>query len=73
MTERTVAQALTSALDLALEHDDVVLLGEDVGATGGAAGVEIVRLPEREPADHAEGDQRRPGEREGHDPAHRRR
>jgi pyruvate dehydrogenase E1 component beta subunit len=35
MTERTVAQALTSALDLALASDDVVLLGEDVGATGG--------------------------------------
>lgn len=35
MTERTVAQALNSALDLALESDDVVLLGEDVGATGG--------------------------------------
>ncbi len=35
MTERTVAQALNSALDLALESDDVVLMGEDVGTTGG--------------------------------------
>lgn len=35
MTERTVAQALNSALDTALGADDVVLLGEDVGATGG--------------------------------------
>lgn len=35
MTERTVAQALNSALDLALESDDVVLLGEDVGRSGG--------------------------------------
>jgi pyruvate dehydrogenase E1 component beta subunit len=35
MTERTVAQALNSALDAALESPDVVLLGEDVGVTGG--------------------------------------
>ncbi len=35
MTERTVAQALNSALDLALDAPDVVLLGEDVGRTGG--------------------------------------
>lgn len=35
MTERNVAQALNSALDLALESPDVVLLGEDVGRTGG--------------------------------------
>jgi pyruvate dehydrogenase E1 component beta subunit len=35
VTERTVAQALNSALDTALGADDVVLLGEDVGATGG--------------------------------------
>lgn len=35
MTERTVAQALNSALDLALESEDVVLMGEDVGTTGG--------------------------------------
>jgi pyruvate dehydrogenase E1 component beta subunit len=35
MTERNVAQALNSALDLALEAPDVVLLGEDVGRTGG--------------------------------------
>ena len=35
MTERTVAQALNSALDIALESEDVVLLGEDVGVTGG--------------------------------------
>jgi pyruvate dehydrogenase E1 component beta subunit len=35
VTERNVAQALNSALDLALESPDVVLLGEDVGRTGG--------------------------------------
>jgi pyruvate dehydrogenase E1 component beta subunit len=35
MTERTVAQALNSALDIALASEDVVLLGEDVGVTGG--------------------------------------
>ena len=35
MTERTVAQALNAALDEALEAPDVVLLGEDVGVTGG--------------------------------------
>ena len=35
MTERTLAQALNSALDLALESPDVVVLGEDVGRTGG--------------------------------------
>jgi pyruvate dehydrogenase E1 component beta subunit len=35
MTERTVAQALNVALDEALESPDVVLLGEDVGVTGG--------------------------------------
>ena len=35
MTERTVAQALNAALDEALESPDVVLLGEDVGVTGG--------------------------------------
>jgi pyruvate dehydrogenase E1 component beta subunit len=32
---RTLAQALNSALDLALESPDVVVLGEDVGRTGG--------------------------------------
>ena len=35
MTERTVAQALNSALDLALTSEDVVLIGEDVGTAGG--------------------------------------
>jgi pyruvate dehydrogenase E1 component beta subunit len=35
MTERTVALALNDALGLALEAQDVVLLGEDVGVTGG--------------------------------------
>jgi pyruvate dehydrogenase E1 component beta subunit len=35
LTERTLAQALNSALDLALESPDVVVLGEDVGRTGG--------------------------------------
>jgi pyruvate dehydrogenase E1 component beta subunit len=35
VTERTVAQALNSALDIALAEEDVVLLGEDVGKTGG--------------------------------------
>lgn len=35
MTVRTLAQALNSALDLALESPDVVVLGEDVGRTGG--------------------------------------
>ena len=35
MTQRTVAQAINSALDLALAQDDVVLLGEDVGKAGG--------------------------------------
>ena len=35
MSEQTVAQALNSALDIALDSPDVVLLGEDVGVTGG--------------------------------------
>jgi pyruvate dehydrogenase E1 component beta subunit len=35
MTERNVAQALNAALDHALESPDVVILGEDVGRTGG--------------------------------------
>ena len=35
MSEQTVAQALNSALDIALGSPDVVLLGEDVGVTGG--------------------------------------
>ncbi len=35
MTERNIAQALNDALDLALADPSVVLLGEDVGATGG--------------------------------------
>ena len=35
MTERNLAQALNQALDLALADPDVVLLGEDVGTTGG--------------------------------------
>ena len=35
MTERNLAQALNQALDLALTDPDVVLLGEDVGTTGG--------------------------------------
>ena len=35
MSERTMAQALNSALADALVSDDVVLLGEDVGRTGG--------------------------------------
>jgi pyruvate dehydrogenase E1 component beta subunit len=35
VTVRTLAQALNSALDLALESPDVVVLGEDVGRTGG--------------------------------------
>jgi pyruvate dehydrogenase E1 component beta subunit len=35
MTERTVALALNDALGLALESPDVVLIGEDVGVTGG--------------------------------------
>ena len=35
MTEMTMAQAIRSALDIALEDDDVVVLGEDVGRTGG--------------------------------------
>ncbi len=35
MTERTLAQALNDALDIALADERVVLLGEDVGATGG--------------------------------------
>lgn len=35
MAELTIAQALNDALDLALEADDVLLLGEDVGTTGG--------------------------------------
>ena len=35
MTERTVAQALNSALATSLSSPDVVLLGEDVGVTGG--------------------------------------
>ncbi len=33
--ERNIAQALNDALDLALAEPDVVLLGEDVGRTGG--------------------------------------
>lgn len=35
MTERTIAGALNDALDTALADPTVVLLGEDVGATGG--------------------------------------
>ena len=35
MSEQTVAQALNSALDIALGSPDVVLLGQDVGVTGG--------------------------------------
>lgn len=35
MTERNIAQALNAALDHALESPDVVVLGEDVGRTGG--------------------------------------
>ena len=35
MTEQTLAQALNDALDVALADERVVLLGEDVGATGG--------------------------------------
>ena len=36
MTELNVAQALNRALDTALETDErVVLLGEDIGRTGG--------------------------------------
>jgi pyruvate dehydrogenase E1 component beta subunit len=35
MTERNIAQAINNALDLALAEPDVVLLGEDVGTTGG--------------------------------------
>ncbi len=35
MTEMTLAQAITSGLDAALEDPRVVVLGEDVGATGG--------------------------------------
>ncbi|HEY5727146.1 MAG TPA: alpha-ketoacid dehydrogenase subunit beta [Acidimicrobiia bacterium] len=35
MTERNLAQALNQGLDLALADPDVVLLGEDVGTTGG--------------------------------------
>jgi pyruvate dehydrogenase E1 component beta subunit len=35
VTERNLAQALNQALDLALAEPDVVLLGEDVGTTGG--------------------------------------
>ncbi len=35
MTERNIAQALNDALDVALGEPDVVLLGEDVGRTGG--------------------------------------
>ena len=35
MAEMTMAQAIRSALDIALEDEDVVVLGEDVGRTGG--------------------------------------
>jgi 2-oxoisovalerate dehydrogenase E1 component beta subunit len=35
MAEMTMAQAIRSALDIALADDDVVVLGEDVGRTGG--------------------------------------
>lgn len=35
MPEMNIAQALNSALTIALENDDVVLIGEDVGTTGG--------------------------------------
>jgi pyruvate/2-oxoglutarate/acetoin dehydrogenase E1 component len=35
VTERTIAQAINAALDHALGDPGVVLLGEDVGATGG--------------------------------------
>lgn len=35
MTERNLAQAVNQALDVALADPDVVLLGEDVAATGG--------------------------------------
>ena len=36
MSERTLAQALNDGLDIALQSDDrVVLLGEDIGRTGG--------------------------------------
>jgi pyruvate dehydrogenase E1 component beta subunit len=35
VTERNLAQALNQGLDLALADPDVVLLGEDVGTTGG--------------------------------------
>ncbi len=35
MTERNLAQAINNALDLALADPSVVLLGEDVGRTGG--------------------------------------
>lgn len=35
MTEKTIVQAINEALFLAMEHDDVVILGEDVGTNGG--------------------------------------
>ncbi|HUG74082.1 MAG TPA: alpha-ketoacid dehydrogenase subunit beta, partial [Acidimicrobiia bacterium] len=35
MPEMTMAQALTDALDLALADERVVLIGEDIGTTGG--------------------------------------
>lgn len=35
MTERNIAQAINAALDIALEDPTVVMLGEDVAATGG--------------------------------------
>jgi pyruvate dehydrogenase E1 component beta subunit len=35
VTERNLAQAINNALDLALADTSVVLLGEDVGRTGG--------------------------------------
>ena len=51
MTERNLAQALNDALRLALEDPDVVVLGEDVGATGGVFrvtdGLQAVFGPER--------------------------
>ena len=51
MTELNLAQALNSALDVALEDPGVVVLGEDVGATGGVFritdGLQAKHGPER--------------------------
>lgn len=35
MTMKTIVQAINEALFLAMEHEDVVILGEDVGTNGG--------------------------------------